>query len=315
MSARRLLTLASPRHRRRCWCTDHGSLALLMLALLVSACGRGPAVDATQVSARRIQAPLPVQDPDSPIWRDTLEHPARLMVQDITEPRLTAPGVELVRVRAVHDGTAVAFRLEWADTTSDLIPESSRSADAVALQFPLQGGADVPDPAMGQVGKGVRIWYWKAVWQDDERRAKAGAGDRVAALYPRASIDHYPFEAPSVPPGSPTAEAMSNRYAPALAVGNPITRRPPGGAVQVLKAEGFGNTAPAELQQGSGVGRWREARWAIVITRPIDAGPDLAPLKLGVRNYVALAVWDGASGHTGSRKMRSGWTPLVLEAP
>ncbi len=283
---------------------------VVAVALLALSCGRRPAVDTAQVSARRIQAALPARDPDSAIWRDAPEHPARLMVQDVTEPRLTTPGVELVRVRAVHDGTAVAFRLEWDDASEDLIPESGRSSDAVAIQFPLESGADVPDPAMGQAGKGVRIWYWKAVWQDDERRARAGQGDRIAALYPRASIDHYPYEA-----GGAARREMERRYAPAAATGNPIAVRPQGGAVQVLMAEGFGNTGPTATQLGTGVGRWKEARWVTVITRPINAGPDLAPLRPGVRTYLAVAVWDGAARHTGSRKMRSGWIPLLLEAP
>jgi hypothetical protein len=163
---------------------------------------------------------------------------------------------------------------------------------------------------MGQAGKGVRIWYWKAVWQDDERRAQTGQGDRIAALYPRASIDHYPYEA-----GASARPEMERRYAPARATGNPITVRPQGGAVQVLMAEGFGNTGPTATQLGTGVGRWKGARWATVITRPINAGPDLAPLRPGVRTYLAVAVWDGAARHTGSRKMRSGWIPLLLEAP
>ena len=299
----------SPRARAATTDTRRAAAAAVVL-LALSSCAREPAVDTTRVSARRMQAPLPAQDPDAPVWRDQPEHPARLMVQDLTEPRLSTPGVELVRVRAVHDGTAVAFRLEWDDRTEDLIPESGRSADAVALQFPLESGADVPDPAMGQAGKGVRIWYWKAVWQDDERRAGAGQGDRIATLYPRASIDHYPYEA-----GGTARPEMERRYAPARATGNPITVRPQGGAVQVLAAEGFGNTGPASTQQGTGFGRWRESRWATVIARPIDAGPDLAPLRPGVRTYLAVAVWDGAAGHTGSRKMRSGWIPLVLEAP
>jgi Ethylbenzene dehydrogenase len=221
--------------------------------------------------------------------------------------------VELMRVRALHDGTSLAFRLEWADATQDLIPESGRTSDAVALQFPLVSGADVPDPAMGQAGKAVRIWYWKAVWQDDDARALGGGGDRVATLYPRASIDHYPFAAPPIQGSAAVADEMARRYAPARATGNPITVRAQGRAVQVLMAEGFGNTRPAATQDGSGVGRWSNGSWSTVIARRLDPGPDLAPLTPGVRTYVAVAVWDGSARHSGSRKMRSGWIPLLVE--
>lgn len=293
--------------------TRPGLAALLVgLAAVGVACGRPPAVDTAQVYGKAVQA-LPAQDADAAVWRDAPEHPAKLMVQDVTEPRLAAPGVELMRVRALHDGTSVAFRLEWGDATEDLIPESGRSSDAVAIQFPLSSGADVPDPAMGELGKAVRIWYWKSVWQDDERRAAGAGGDRIATLYPRASIDHYPSQAAPLQSDAAAAEQVERRYAPARAAGNPITVRPPGRAVQVLMAEGFGNTTVAPVQEGSGVGRWHNGRWTTIVARPIDAGPNLAPLKVGVRTYVAVAVWDGAAGHTGSRKMRSGWIPLLLE--
>jgi DMSO reductase family type II enzyme heme b subunit len=280
------------------------------LLIAASACGRGPVVDTQQVSARLVHVALPTEDPDARLWRDVPEHPAQLMVQDVTEPRLVEPGVELLRVRAVHDGKWVVFRLEWDDGTEDLIPESGRGSDAAAIQFPLRPGADVPDPAMGQAGMGVRIWYWKAVWQDDETRAREGGGDRIQTLYPHATSDHYPYEA------NPDARAeMETRYAPARAAGNPITVRPHAGAVQVLTAEGFGDTTVTFEQQGTGKGRWKDGRWAATIARPIDGGPDLAPLEPGSRGYVAFAVWDGAAHHTGSRKMRSGWIPLILEVP
>lgn len=284
------------------------------LVIGATACERAPAIDTAQVSARRIQAALPSADPDAALWRDAPEHPAKLMVQDVTEPRLIAPGVQLMRVKALHDGGSIAFRLEWDDGAQDLVPESGHTSDAVAIQFPLVSGADVPDPAMGQPGKGVRIWYWKAVWQDDEARTRANGGDRVSTLYPRASVDHYPFQAAPVLGDAAVSSEMARRYAPARAAGNSITIRPDGGTVQVLAAEGFGATIPAASQAGSAFARWKDGRWAAVITRPIDAGVDLAPLAPGTRTYVAVAVWDGAARHAGSRKMRSGWIPLMLEA-
>ena len=290
------------------------STAGVVLVAVVTGCGPRAAVDTTQVLGKLV-ATLPAQDVDGAAWRGAPEYPAKLMVQDVTEPRLTTPGVELVRVRALHDGKAVAFRLEWDDATESVIPESGSGSDAVALQFPLVSGADVPDAAMGQAGKGVRIWYWKSVWQDDDARAAAGGSDRVAALYPRASIDHYPFQAAPLQGDAQATHQMEDRYAPARAAGNPMATRPAGRTVQVLQAEGFGNTTLAAAQEGSAVGRWRAGRWTTVVARPVSGGPDLAPVTPGQRTYLAVAVWDGAAGHTGSRKMRSGWIPLLLETP
>lgn len=281
-------------------------LPLVAAMVLAAACGRTTVVNTADVRAVRATGALPATDPQSPLWDGAPEHPAKLMVQDVTEPRLVKPGVELVNVRALHDGTSVVFRLDWADATLDLIPDIGRSSDAAAIQFPLQPGADVPDAAMGQLGKGVQICYWKAVWQDDAERAKGGK-DRVAALYPNATTDHYPAQA-----GGAAREEMERRYAPARAAGNPmLTAR--NGAVQEILAEGFGSASAAPAQKASGRGVWANGRWRTTIARPLTEGPGTVTLQPGQRTYVAFAVWDGAERHTGARKMRSGWIPLLLE--
>ena len=285
------------------------ALFLFILTIALGGCARKPLVDTRQVTAKAIQEIPPKEDPLSPLWNNAPEHPAQLMVQDVTEPRLLQPGVALLKVRALCDNDWVVFRLEWEDATKDLIPQSDLSSDAVAVQFPVQAGADVPDAAMGQKGKGVRIWYWKAVWQDDDERARAGKGDRITTLYPNATTDHYPYEA------NPAARAeMELRYSPAKAAANPIALRPNSGPVQVLMAEGFGNTTVAPVQQAAGRGVWKEGRWTTTIARPLRAGPEMSNLEPGKKGYIAFAVWDGAARHTGARKMRSGWIPFVLEA-
>jgi hypothetical protein len=288
----------------------HGYLlmASTLLGLTLIGCSQGVVVDTQQVLAPRVSTALPREDPGSPLWSKASEHPARLMLQDITEPKLTEPGVELVHVRALHDGSWLVFRLEWEDKTMDLIPQPGLGSDAAAIQFSGQAGTDVPDAAMGEKGKGVRIWYWKALWQDDADRARLRKGDRVSALYPQGTTDHYPFEA-----GGAARTEMEKRYAPAQAAGNPVAVRAGAGPVQVLMAEGFGNVSPAKSQDGTGHGAWKDGKWLVTIARPLDMGPDMASLEAGKRTYMAFAVWDGAARNTGSRKMRSGWIPLLLE--
>ena len=284
--------------------------AALMLAVVAfAACSRGPVQDTQQVSAKLVSQPLPFEDPASALWNQAPEHPAQLMVQDVTEPKLVEPGVSLVKVRALHNRDWVVFRLEWSDPSNNLIPFSGRSSDAAALQFPVIQSADVPDAAMGQAGKGVRIWYWKAVWQDDAARAQAGKGDRVATLYPNAAPDHYPAAAAK---DAATRAEMEKRYAPANAAGNPVLAQPNAGSVQVLMAEGFGNTTVAQAQTARGKGSWNAGTWVTTIARPLHGGADLGELEVGKRGYIAVAVWDGEKAHTGSRKMRSGWIPFLL---
>jgi DMSO reductase family type II enzyme heme b subunit len=105
---------------------------------------------------------------------------------------------------------------------------------------------------------------------------------------------------------------MEKRYAPARAAANPVTVPPSGTPVQVLFAEGFGNTRVAPAQTARGHGQWVNGRWMTTIARPLRGGAELGNLETGKRSYVAFAVWDGAKAHTGSRKMRSEWTPLML---
>lgn len=283
-------------------------LLATLVAVMLAACTRQPKQDPEQVAAAFTSAPLPFEDPASGLWQQAPEHPAALLRQDITEPMLLEPGVNLVKVRALHNGEWIVFRLEWSDTTEDLLPRPGASSDAAAIQFPLAADADVPDPAMGEKNKGVRIWYWKALWQDDAARAAAGGKDRIATLYPNAAIDHYPYQA-----GGPAQAEMEKRYAPARAAGNPISAAPPSGPVQVLMAEGFGNTRVIADQAARGRGKWSGGKWMATIARPLK-GAELGDLTAARRGYVAFAIWDGAKGHTGSRKMRSNWVPLVLEA-
>jgi hypothetical protein len=292
-------------------------IVIIALAIGAAFCARGPAVDTQQISALRTNAPLPVTDPSSSAWDAAPRFPAALMIQDVTEPRLEKPGVGLVQVQALHDGKTIAFRLQWDDKAKNIIPESGVSSDAVAIQFSTIPGADLPNAAMGDPGKPVEICYWKAVWQDDAERPKDV--DRVAALYPSMAVDHYPFKAPAASvrgEGAPgLSDDMARRYAPALASGNPVAARPqkgPGSVVQQLVAEGFGSSAVPAQQFADGRGLWSEGKWTVTIARPLQEGDGRSNLEVGKKTYVAFAVWDGAERQTGSRKMRSGWTPLLL---
>ncbi|OFW05214.1 MAG: hypothetical protein A3I61_10680 [Acidobacteria bacterium RIFCSPLOWO2_02_FULL_68_18] len=282
--------------------------SLAFAVVITGACRRGPAIDTIQIAAVAASGALPTDDPLSALWDRAPEHPAALLVQDIVEPKLLQPGVTRVDVRALHNGEWIAFRLGWADATRSMLAQSGVTSDSVAIQFPVQAGSQVPDPAMGEVGKAVHLLYWKALWQDDAERAVRGQ-DRVSALYPNAAIDHYPFLA------NPAAkEEMARRYAPADAAGNPITRRASTSPVQELVAEGYGTTTAAATQKALGRGVWRDGRWLVAIARPLEEGDGVARLTVGQRTFVAVAVWDGALRQAGARKMRSVWIPLVLHA-
>lgn len=277
-------------------------LVAVLLVLAVAGCRPTAAPTVPEVVVvERDTAPL---DPEDAAWRDAPVHAAPLLLQDMVEPRLLDASTGEVRAQAISDGRRVAFRLEWADATADDMQQPARFSDACAVQLPASPTPDVPAPQMGEAGKPVEISYWRAAWQ----AVVDGRPDTLQAIHPRASIDHYPFEAAPLAPGSEAQQEMAARYSPARALGNRMAgprERP----VEDLVAAGPGTLSPAAQTLSEGRGRRTPTGWAVVIARPLPAG--LVP---GGRSQVAFAVWEGAHEEAGSRKMRTGWVPLLLEA-
>jgi hypothetical protein len=274
-----------------------GSVAVLAGA----SCRRAePRTVAEVVVAPRGAVPA---DPGDAAWRDAPVHVAPLILQDMVEPRLMQASTPQVRVQAVTDGARVAFRLEWADATLDDLPRIGAFSDACAVQLPARVLPDVPAPQMGEGGRPVEITFWRAAWQ----AAVDGRGDTIRDLYPNASVDHYPFDAAALPKGSDAQREMASRYAPARALGNAMAgpREKP---VEDLVAEGPGTLEPGSALASDGRGKRTKGGWSVVISRRLPAG--LAP---GARTQVAFAVWEGSRQEAGSRKMRTGWVPMLLE--
>lgn len=274
----------------------------LVFAVAVTACKKA-AVPVSEAEVKAVFASTLPVTVDDQIWDRTPVHPAKLLLQDIVEPRLMEVSTPMVRVQAVTDGKRLAFRMSWRDATLDDVPGPGRFGDAAAVQLPLSATPDVPAPQMGEAGKTVEITYWSAIFQ----AMVNGRKDDISAIYPQAKIDHYPFEAASLEQGSATQQAMEKRYAPARALGNPMAglRTAP---VQDLLAEGPGTLRPAEATVSSGSGKYLEQGWTVILARPLPAGA-----QPGGRIQVAFAVWDGSRHEVGARKMRTAWIPLELE--
>jgi DMSO reductase family type II enzyme heme b subunit len=170
------------------------TLGLLAL-VAATACARAPATTPDVVAVMAARAP---ESPIDPAWDDAPEHVERLLLQDLVEPRLMTASTPEVRVRAIAGPGEVAFRLTWDDASLDDLPGAGRFVDGCAVQVPAVADPNAPDPQMGQVGKAVQIAYWRADWQ----ATVAGRGTAIQDLYPNATVDHYPFEAPSLQSGS-----------------------------------------------------------------------------------------------------------------
>jgi hypothetical protein len=276
------------------------TVLLVVLAIAGGASCRRPPATTPEVVAVGIET-LP-EDPGDSAWQNVPEHVSALLLQDLVEPRLLKASTAEVRVRAMTNGTLVAFRLEWADAEANDVSGPGRFTDGCAVQVPEKSTQPAPDPQMGQAGHGVQITFWRADWQATVN----GRGDGIKDIYPNAAIDHYPFEAPSLERGSDAQTQMARRFAPADAAGN---RR--GGArtsaVEDLVAEGPGTLSPAPATVSRGRGVRTATGWAVVITRPMPEG--LSPSS---RAQVAFAVWEGSAQEAGSRKMRTGWVGLSM---
>ncbi len=275
------------------------SLPLLLVPVLLAGCSKTPP-PTNEVVALRV-ASLPAGPMDE-AWKRVPEHLAKLIPQDLVEPRLLKPSTPEVHVQAVTNGSEIVFRLRWADPDKDDLPGSGRFTDACAVQIPRMIESQPPAPQMGEAAHPVDVTFWRADWQAYVN----GRGDTIRDLYPNASIDHYPFEAASLAPGSPEQKEMATRYAPAQAVAN---RRsgPRDTPVESLTAQGPGTLSPGPANGARGQGVRTDDGWAVLIARKLPEG--LAPR---VRTQVAFAVWEGSRQETGARKMRTGWIPLSV---
>ncbi len=240
-----------------------------------------PAPSATGLVVSTL-AGTPAADPTNAAWDHAKPFTAKLVPQDVTEPRLRETTVPEAEVRAVSDGKTLAVRVSWPDATRDDELALQRFPDACAVQLPGIPGPDVPDSQMGQPGRPVHITLWKAHWQ----ATADGRPHTVQRLFPNALIDYYPH-------GDHVAAAAS---------GNPMAS--PAGASQDLEAEGFGSLRRAPVQASVAHGVHENGRWTVVLTRPLAQ-----PLT---KTYLAIAVWDGGKGNNGARKMRSEWVSVSV---
>ena len=275
-------------------------ISLLLLLGGLTGCAKPVAAPLVEVEAARVST-LPA-DPADAAWNAAPAYAAALLAQDMVEPRLLVASTPSVNVQALTDGTSVAFRLVWADDTKDDLPGPGRFVDACAVQLPVAASANVPAPQMGEAGGTVEISYWSAAWQ----AIVDGRPDTLAAIEPRAAVDHYPFEAASLAEGSQAQKDMALRYAPARALAG-ASRPAAGKSVQDLRAEGPGTITPAAETKSAGKGVRDASGWQVVIVKPVPQG-----LRGQARSQVAFAIWDGSHNEVGPRKMRSVWIPLAL---
>lgn len=252
-----------------------------------------------EIVAKRVEA-LPT-DPDDASWQSVAEVRVPLM------PLWWHEGyIDAVRVKAVHDGQRVAFRLEWDDATRDAGGIRQQNfPDGAAVQ--LTASPSPPLFAMGATGEVVNIWHWKALWSEDQKQFRD-----VATVFPGMVVDAY-FGSQK---GWHSGPREDSKFLPAVELGNLFASPKRSSAVEDANAAGLGTitSQAADKQNVHGLSRWGDGIWRLQLSREMtaaDAGD--VPLRPQEAVSVAFAIWNGSAGDRNGQKCVSIWNTLVLE--
>lgn len=263
---------------------------------------------------------FPVEDPTSVLWESETPLRVNVLPQMITNPMLMKPTVPWIDVKALHNGSWVAFLLQWPDPTRDANVDVDIFTDAVAIELPMS----LENPisfTMGNPGGLVHIIHWKALWQKD---IDEGFQD-VRKLHPNYWVDLYFFAETPLPifaegefPHSPAARSFKTPEAlaqlPGAYVRNPISMLERKVPVEEASAEGFGTMTSQPKQNAKGRGIWTGEGWEVVISRPLVTDDSMdAELSPGNESLIAFAVWNGGDQNVGARKHYTPWVKLEME--
>ncbi|MEK6526223.1 MAG: ethylbenzene dehydrogenase-related protein [Nitrospirota bacterium] len=219
--------------------------------------------------------------PEDPAWEKIPPMTLPLSGQVITRPSWPEPSARALVVRSVHNGTEIAFLLEWQDNTKNdrLSPGTFR--DGLAVGLPL---GDAPAFfCMGQLDHYINIWHWKADWQSDidRRAARATEGKREGGEVRRFEV---------------------------------IPRR--ASSVEDLVGGGF-STLTTKHTQGriQGKATWKDGVWHVVMRRPLaSTDPENeARLEPGRLQTIAFAVWNGENKERNGQKAVAPWYQLSID--
>ena len=243
-------------------------------------------------------------DPSDAAWQKAPEYQAKLLLQDLVEPRLMKASTEALRVRALSNGSEAAFRLEWNAPIAERCVAGREVPGRVCHSASGEDRAQRARAANGRSGPAGRDHLVARIVAGNRRRPRrydsrhlpAGRGGPLSVRgrrrWKKARPPRVKWRPAMLPP-----RALSN------AMTGP--RKTP---VQDLLAEGPGTIMPAPNSASRGCGKRTPHGWAVVIVRRLPSG-----LTATMPSQVAFAVWQGAKEETGARKMRTGWVPLTLE--
>jgi hypothetical protein len=259
---------------------------------------------ATSVRAVYVADSLPVSDPKSRLWSKATPARIQMGAQTMALPTKPKPEVDAITARALHDGTRIAFLLEWrgkGESQSTVKTQDFRDACAVLLSSKPE---DPNQRVMGAPSAPVTVLQWKADWQRD---IDDGFQDEETA-FPNATFDFYPpltkrQKAGPVKVPDEYVKAGASRYLAGYRAGNPISLIDRVSPVEKLQAKGPGTLATFDTQDAEGRGTRANGGWKVVLSKPLRAAdPEEISISPGGTYGIAFAVWVGSVRDVGSRK-------------
>jgi len=230
------------------------------------------------IRSRLVEGELP-SAPEDAGWAKVPPMTLPLSGQVITRPVWPEPTARALTVRSVHNGTEIAFLLEWQDNTKNdrLTPGTFR--DGVAIGLPL---GDAPAFfCMGQLDHYINIWHWKADWQSDIDRRAARQSEKKEG-------------------GVRTFEVIPRRVS----------------SVEDLIGGGF-STLTTKEKQGriQGKAQWKDGVWHVVMRRPLSSEEQENEAKLipGRVQTISFAVWNGENKERNGQKSVAPWFQLAID--
>ncbi|MDZ7362024.1 MAG: ethylbenzene dehydrogenase-related protein [candidate division KSB1 bacterium] len=257
--------------------------------------------------------------PDASVWRDAPSVNLHMMPLWWRNDR-----PEILTVQAVHDGKELALRLMWYDDTNDKTAMRVQDfRDAAAVSFTLD-----PDPpffGMGEKGRFVNIWMWKAERQADME----AAFQDLDKVYPNIGIDSYPNLMRSALE-QPTRHALTMESDPTFitgwGAGNIVSDPTRESTAEALYARGFctlkAHPIPDQTVTAKGahdIGTYRVIfrrafKGSVSNVKTGSASAKISTLDFvpGQTVRVAFAVWNGHAGDRDGKKSVTIWQDLVI---
>ena len=239
--------------------------------------------------AEKVVGALPVDSSDTQ-WLAAPEYKIPLVSQFSVAPNAENVTRSQIRVRVLYNDREFGLLLVVADETkNDDVSAAGHFGDAIAVGFPTDYGRDVPLPyiGMGNEGRPVNIWQWKAAWQLDIESGYRG----VAQAYPNR-----------VPRSGPI------NYSAGAEAGSPLSQTSRTSPVENLMAEGFGTLTSTSSPRLEGRGTYQDGAWHVVMKRPLKpkgVGAYIRPT--GDLLPITFAVWDGAAVERNGMKGLTRW--------